>query len=406
MLSGSLIAGALPDPVEEGDELGALGGGQRVRGDGQGGVEPLVGVALVDQRRVDVEDHALDRVRASAIRGVRHSCGQPSCSMSGAHGPSNSLAAVTTDGADAAARRPGRRPARADADPAREARALAARGMEPYAIGLPITATIADVRAAHPDLPDGHRHRRQGRHRRPGDLLAQHRQACFATLRAGDGAEIQAMISLANVGEEQLARLEGPRRPRRPRVRRRARSSRPSAASSPSWPTSGAWRPRRCVRCPWRTSRSTRRPASGSATSTSSCGPRRSRSPAPASPSCSSIRQSLTRRGYPRDRDADAADDARRRDGAAVRHPLQRLRHRRVPAHRAGAVPQARRRRRARAGLRGQPQLPQRGRRSHALAGVHDARVLPGVRRLPGHGDDHAGDLSRRPRWRPAGRSS
>ena len=54
---------------------------------------------------------------------------------------------------------------------------------------------------------------------------------------------------------------------------------------------------------------------------------------------------------------------ARRRDGAAVRHALERLRHRPLPAHRAGAVPQALRRRRARAGLRDQPQLPQRGRR-------------------------------------------
>ena len=39
-----------------------------------------------------------------------------------------------------------------------------------------------------------------------------------------------------------------------------------------------------------------------------------------------------------------------------------------VPAHRPRAVPQARRGRRHRAGLRDQPQLPQRGRRLHALA--------------------------------------
>jgi lysyl-tRNA synthetase class 2 len=82
---------------------------------------------------------------------------------------------------------------------------LAARGMEPYAVGLPITTTIADVRAAHPDLPPdtstGQRVGLAGRvifMRNTGKL-------CFATLRAGDGTQIQAMLSLANVGEDQLA---------------------------------------------------------------------------------------------------------------------------------------------------------------------------------------------------------
>ena len=83
--------------------------------------------------------------------------------------------------------------------------ALLAAGMEPYAIGLPITATIADVRRSHPDLEadtaTGEKAGIAGRvifARNTGKL-------CFATLRAGDGAEIQAMLSLANVGEEALA---------------------------------------------------------------------------------------------------------------------------------------------------------------------------------------------------------
>ena len=83
--------------------------------------------------------------------------------------------------------------------------ALARRGMEPYAIGLPITTTIAAVRAAYPDLPvdtsTGEKVGIAGRvifARNTGKL-------CFATLRAGDGTEIQAMLSLSNVGEEQLA---------------------------------------------------------------------------------------------------------------------------------------------------------------------------------------------------------
>ena len=82
---------------------------------------------------------------------------------------------------------------------------LASSGMEPYAIGLPITSSIGDVRRAHaevtePDTQTGHRVGIAGRvifSRNTGKL-------CFATLRAGDGAEIQAMISLANVGETQL----------------------------------------------------------------------------------------------------------------------------------------------------------------------------------------------------------
>ena len=59
---------------------------------------------------------------------------------------------------------------------------------------------------------------------------------------------------------------------------------------------------------------------------------------------------------------------ARRRIRSPVRHPLERVRHRAVPAHRARAVPEARRRRRHRPRVRDQPQLPQRGRRLDALA--------------------------------------
>ncbi len=93
----------------------------------------------------------------------------------------------------------------------------------------------------------------------------------------------------------------------------------------------------------------------------------------------------------PRGRDPDAADDARGRLGAAVRHALQRLRHRAVPAHRARAVPQACRRRWARPGVRDQPQLPQRGRRLDPQPRVRDARGLPVVRRLQLDRRPHAG---------------
>lgn len=82
--------------------------------------------------------------------------------------------------------------------------ALAGSGMDPYPVSLPITHRITDVREAYPELPvDAH----------TGDTVAlvgriifsrNTGKLCFATLRAGDGEQIQAMISLDRVGSEQL----------------------------------------------------------------------------------------------------------------------------------------------------------------------------------------------------------
>ncbi len=81
---------------------------------------------------------------------------------------------------------------------------LLASGHDPYAVRLPLTHTIAQVRAAYPgleaDTSTGDRVAVAGRvifQRNTGKL-------CFATLRAGDGSEIQAMLSLASVGEDSL----------------------------------------------------------------------------------------------------------------------------------------------------------------------------------------------------------
>jgi lysyl-tRNA synthetase, class II len=81
---------------------------------------------------------------------------------------------------------------------------MLAEGREPYPVSLPITHSIAAVRAQHPDLPadtaTGQQVGVAGRVifvRNTGKL-------CFATLRAGDGAEIQAMLSLASVGADAL----------------------------------------------------------------------------------------------------------------------------------------------------------------------------------------------------------
>ena len=75
-----------------------------------------------------------------------------------------------------------------------------------YPVSVPVTHTIAQVRAQHADLEtdsaSGEQAGVAGRivfQRNTGKL-------CFAALQAGDGSRIQAMVSLAEVGEESLAR--------------------------------------------------------------------------------------------------------------------------------------------------------------------------------------------------------
>lgn len=81
---------------------------------------------------------------------------------------------------------------------------MLAEGIEPYPVGFPRTATLAQVRAKYADLPTdtatGDQVAVTGRVifvRNTGKL-------CFATLRDGDGTELQAMLSLDRVGPEQL----------------------------------------------------------------------------------------------------------------------------------------------------------------------------------------------------------
>src|SRR5690349_2069362 len=88
---------------------------------------------------------------------------------------------------------------------AKRAEMLAA-GREPYPVAVARTHTLREVRDAHPDLPPD---------TTTGDVvgvtgrvmfLRNTGKLCFATLREGDGTELQAMLSLASVGEEELAR--------------------------------------------------------------------------------------------------------------------------------------------------------------------------------------------------------
>mgnify|MGYP001376014611 CR=1 FL=1 len=79
-------------------------------------------------------------------------------------------------------------------------------GVEAYPVAVPRTHSLAEIRAAYPDLaPDtatGVRVGVTGRvvfSRNSGKL-------CFATLQEGDGTQLQAMISLAGVGDDALER--------------------------------------------------------------------------------------------------------------------------------------------------------------------------------------------------------
>jgi lysyl-tRNA synthetase class 2 len=77
-------------------------------------------------------------------------------------------------------------------------------GVEPYPVTLPITHSLADVRSGRESLP-------------PETLTGEHvgvagrvifirntGKLCFATLRGGDGTELQAMLSLDKIGEDAL----------------------------------------------------------------------------------------------------------------------------------------------------------------------------------------------------------
>ena len=79
-------------------------------------------------------------------------------------------------------------------------------GTEAYPVGLPITTTIPAVRTQYPDLETD---------AATGDIvglagrvvhLRNTGKLCFASLQSGDGSRIQAMVSLAEVGESSLDR--------------------------------------------------------------------------------------------------------------------------------------------------------------------------------------------------------
>lgn len=83
---------------------------------------------------------------------------------------------------------------------------LLAEGREPYPVEAARTHTLAEIRATYPDLPID---------TETGDVVGvagrvvfarNSGKLCFATLAEGDGTQLQAMISLAKVGQDSLDR--------------------------------------------------------------------------------------------------------------------------------------------------------------------------------------------------------
>jgi lysyl-tRNA synthetase class 2 len=81
---------------------------------------------------------------------------------------------------------------------------LLAEGREPYPVEVARTHSLAEIRAAYPDLPTD---------TETGDIVGvagrvvfarNSGKLCFATLQEGDGTQLQAMISLAKVGQDSL----------------------------------------------------------------------------------------------------------------------------------------------------------------------------------------------------------
>lgn len=81
---------------------------------------------------------------------------------------------------------------------------LFAQGRDPYPVAVDRTHTLAQIRAAYPDLPADST---------TGDVvgvagrvifLRNSGKLCFATLQDGDGTQLQVMISLAGVGTDAL----------------------------------------------------------------------------------------------------------------------------------------------------------------------------------------------------------
>ena len=81
---------------------------------------------------------------------------------------------------------------------------LLGEGRDPYPVAVPRTASLAAVRAAHPDLEPGQETDDTVSVTGRVVFVRNTGKLAFATLQEGDGTRLQAMLSLAEVGAEAL----------------------------------------------------------------------------------------------------------------------------------------------------------------------------------------------------------
>lgn len=81
---------------------------------------------------------------------------------------------------------------------------LIERGIPPYPLGFRRTHTLAQVRAGYPDLEPGAATGENAAVAGRVIFIRNTGKLCFVRLRAGDGAELQAMLSIDRVGAEAL----------------------------------------------------------------------------------------------------------------------------------------------------------------------------------------------------------
>ncbi len=85
---------------------------------------------------------------------------------------------------------------------------MLARGDDPYPVQVPVTTTVAQVRADHAGLEAGEETDVVVGVAGRVVFLRNTGKLCFATVQDGEGNRLQAMLSLAEVGEESLGRFK------------------------------------------------------------------------------------------------------------------------------------------------------------------------------------------------------
>ena len=260
-------------------------------------------------------------------------------------------------------------------------------GSSAYPVTIERTDTLADIRARYDDSglePDSHTGEKVAVVGRVM-FLRNTGKLCFVRLREGDGAELQVMLSLADLGEESLADFKatvdlGDLLA----VRGEVVTSRRGELSVQA----GAWSmAAKTLATPAQRAQAALRRGARAAALRRHDGPRR----AAPDGAQQSGRLEVTARdprptGVRRGRDADPPAHQRRRCCPPLQDPPQCSRPGDAAPDRARARSQEGDDRRRRPGVRDRPYLPQRRHRLHPRGGVLDARGLSGLRR-PAHHD-------------------